>query len=50
MEHYFLLQKHYQQAWEDVKAKGYDVRADAISIKHAKVSRDIASEVQFLLF
>lgn len=40
------LQKKYQQAWEDVKMTGYDLRADAIGIQHAKASRDIASDVR----
>lgn len=42
------LQKHYQKAWEDVKMTGYDIRADAIGIQHAKASRDIASDVRAL--
>lgn len=39
------LQKLYQKDWDDAKQKGYDLRADAIEIKHAKASREIASEV-----
>lgn len=38
----------YKQSMEDAKKKGYNLRADAISIKAAKASADIASNVSVL--